>query len=253
MVTGSMPIHAEQDVIEEIERANRELEGQTPEQVIRWAADRYGDGVTLACSFSGPTGMALVDMASRVEPSIDVFYVDTDFLFPETYALVERVSRRYSIQPRALKPRWTPEQQATEFGAALWERDPDLCCQIRKVEPNSRALEGKQAWISGLRRDQSQGRAEVRVVEWDAKFGVVKLNPLAAWTEANVWEYIREHDVPYNPLNDAGFPSIGCTYCTRAIKPGEDLRAGRWANSGKDECGLHADTLVGREAELPVT
>ena len=185
-MTGSMPIHAEQDVIEEIERVNRELDGQTPEQVIRWAADRYGDGVTLACSFGGPTGMALVDMASRVEPSIEVFYVDTDFLFPETYALVEPVSRRYSIQPRALKPRWTPEQQATEFGAALWERDPDLCCQIRKVEPNGRALENKQAWISGLRRDQSQGRAEVRVVEWDSKFGVVKLNPLAAWTEANV-------------------------------------------------------------------
>ena len=162
MVTGSMPIHAEPDVIEEIERANRELEGQTPEQIIRWAADRYGDGVTLACSFGGPTGVALVDMASRVEPSIEVFYVDTAFLFPETYALVERVSRRYSIQPRALKPRWTPEQQATEFGAALWESDPDLCCQIRKVGPNGRALENKQAWISGLRRDQSQGRAEVR-------------------------------------------------------------------------------------------
>ena len=186
MVTGSMPIHAEQDVIDEIERANRELEGQTPEQIIRWAADRYGDGVTLACSFGGPTGMALVNMASRVEPSIEVFYVDTDFLFPETYALVERVSRHYSIQPRALKPRWTPEQQTTEFGAALWESDPDLCCQIRKVEPNGRALENKQAWISGLRRDQSQGRAEVRVVEWDSKFGVVKLNPLAAWTESDV-------------------------------------------------------------------
>ncbi len=247
-----MQVEAEQSVLDEIEQANRELEGQTPEQIIRWAADRYGDGITLACSFGGPTGMALVDMASRVGPSIEVFYVDTEFLFPETYELVTRTSERYGIRPKALKPRWTPEQQAAEFGAELWKSDPDLCCQIRKVEPNGRALEGKQAWISGLRRDQSKGRADVRVVEWDAKFGVVKLNPLAAWTESDVWAYISEHDVPYNSLHEAGFPSIGCTYCTRAVKPGEDLRAGRWAASDKVECGLHADTMAGREAEIRI-
>ena len=247
-----MQVEAEQHVLDEIERANRQLEGLAPEQTMLWAADRYGDGLTLACSFGGPTGMVLMDMASRVAPSIEVFYVDTDFLFPETYALVERTSKRYGIRPTALKARWTPEQQAAEFGAELWKSDPDLCCQIRKVEPNGRALEGKQAWISGLRRDQSKGRAGVRVVEWDAKFGIVKLNPLAAWTEADVWAYVREHDVPYNPLHDAGFPSVGCTYCTRAVKPGEDPRAGRWADSGKDECGLHADTMAGREAEIRI-
>jgi len=247
-----MQVEAEQHVLDEIEQADRQLEGLAPEQAMLWAAGRYGDGLTLACSFGGPTGMVLMDMASRVAPSIEVFYVDTDFLFPETYALVERASKRYGTRPTALKARWTPERQAAEFGAELWKSDPDLCCQIRKVEPNGRALEGKQAWISGLRRDQSKGRASVGVVEWDAKFGIVKLNPLAAWAEADIWAYVREHDVPYNPLHDAGFPSAGCTYCTRAVKPGEDPRAGRWADSSKDECGLHADTMAGREAEIRI-
>ena len=248
-----MPAHIDPDdgVLQEIEQANRALDGQTPEAVLRWAAGRYGDALTLACSFGGPTGMALMDMAAKAAPATEVFYIDTDFLFAETHALVQRAAERYATKPVAHRPRWTPEAQAQEFGEALWASDPDLCCQIRKVEPTGRALEGKEAWISGLRRDQSKGRGSVRVVDWDAKFGLVKINPLAAWSEADVWRYIRENDVPYNALHDQSYPSIGCTHCTRAVTEGEDPRAGRWSGTGKEECGLHADTMAGREEAIP--
>lgn len=239
------------EVLEEIEQANRMLDGQPPEAVLRWAAGRYGAGVTLACSFGGPTGMVLMDMAAKAAPAIEVFYIDTGFLFPETYDLVERASKRYGAQPIAVLPRWTAQGQAEEFGEALWASDPDLCCQIRKVEPNGRALEGKDAWISGLRRDQSKGRGGVQVVDWDYKFGLVKISPLAAWSEADVWRYIRDNSVPYNALHDQSYPSIGCTHCTRAVAKGEDPRAGRWAGQGKEECGLHADTMAGRETAIP--
>ena len=232
---------------EEVAREAARLEGAPPQEALAWAYSRYGDGLTLACSFGGATGMALLDMASRVAPGVEVFYLDTAFLFPETYELVRTASERYGLRVRAYAPRWTPEQQAAEFGPALWRRDPDLCCQLRKVEPNGRALEGKQAWVSGLRRDQAKSRAAVVAVEWDAKFGLVKVNPMAAWTEADVWAYVRANGVPYNPLHDQGYPSLGCTHCTRPVRPGEDLRAGRWAGQGKEECGLHADTMAGRE------
>jgi len=219
---------------------------------MRWAARTFGASASLSCSFGGPSGMVLIHILATESMPFNVYFIDTGFLFPETHELAREVKARYGIDPRRFFPRLSPAQQIASTEDALWKSDPDLCCQIRKVEPNGRALEGKQAWISGLRRDQSKGRASVGVVEWDAKFGIVKLNPLAAWAEADIWAYVREHDVPYNPLHDAGFPSAGCTYCTRAVKPGEDPRAGRWADSSKDECGLHADTMAGREAEIRI-
>ena len=231
----------------EVAREAARLEGASPEEILGWAASRYGGGLTLACSFGGPTGMALLHMASTVAPGIDVFYVDTAFLFPETYDLARAASDRYGTRPRVFASRWTPEQQAAAFGPELWRRDPDLCCQLRKVEPNGRALEGKAAWVSGLRRDQASTRAGVAPVEWDAKFGLVKVNPMAAWTEDDVWAYVRASGALYNALHDRGYPSIGCTHCTRPVRPGEDSRAGRWADQGKEECGLHADTMAGRE------
>jgi phosphoadenosine phosphosulfate reductase len=140
----------------------------------------------------------------------------------------------------------TPSEQAKRHGDALWARDPDACCAIRKVEPNERALAGKRAWISGIRRDQSKTRSDVQIVEWDERFGLVKVNPLAAWTEADVWKYILEHNVPYNELHDRNYPSIGCTHCTRAVNPGDDPRSGRWQGFDKIECGLHvADGATG--------
>ena len=226
-------------VLEEIEAAAAALNGAAPEEVLRWASERYGEGLTLACSFGGTSGMALVDMVSKLDLDIEVFYLDTQFLFPETYALVGEVERRYGIKPVAYRPSLSPEAQAEEFGEALWSTALDMCCTLRKVQPNYRALAGKGAWVTGLRQDQSSDRRTVRAVEWDWKFGLGKISPLAAWTEDQVFDYIQEHDVPYNALHDQGYPSIGCTHCTRAVAPGEDPRAGRWAGFSKTECGLH--------------
>ena len=223
---------------------NAALAGATPQEILAWAAERYGDDLTMACSFGGPTGMVLVDMASRLGLDISVFYLDTGYLLPETQQLIQATRERYGIEPVAYRARWSVEGQASEFGQRLWESDPDLCCALRKVEPNARALEGKQAWITGLRRDQAATPTKTSAVQWDAKFELVKINPLVNWIEEQVWDYIRENDVPYNDLpynalHDNGFPSIGCTNCTRAILPDEDPRAGRWAGSDKVERGLH--------------
>lgn len=219
---------------------SQELEGKEPQEILNWAVEQFQPGLTLACSFGGPSGMVLLDMVMRIDPTVEVFYLDTDYLFPETYHLRDLCERKYGFKAIGYKSLLTPEEQAARHGEALWLRDPDLCCAIRKVEPNKRALEGKTAWISGIRRDQAATRKDVQIVEWDEKFGLVKLNPLAAWNEARVWKYIIENEVPYNPLHDRNYPSIGCTNCTKPVTPGEDPRSGRWQGFEKVECGLHA-------------
>ena len=219
--------------------ASLALEGKTPQEILRWASEQYQPGLTLACSFGGPSGMALLDMMMQIDRTVEVFYLDTDFLFPETYKLRDIVAKKYAFQPAGYMPLLTPTQQAAKHGDALWARDPDACCAIRKVEPNARALAGKRAWISGIRRDQSKTRTDIEIVEWDAKFGLVKLNPLAAWNESQVWSYILENGVPYNELHDRSYPSIGCTHCTKPVLAGEDPRSGRWQGFDKVECGLH--------------
>ncbi len=224
---------------EELEALNERLAASTPQEILQWAVDVHGDRLILACSFGGISGMALLDMAVKIKPDIAIFYLDTDFLFPETYKLKEQAATRYNVQPLAFRSRLTPEQQASQHGDKLWERDPDACCAVRKVEPNKRALEGRTAWIAGLRRDQASTRRNMEPVAWDAKFGLHKISPLAYWDEKQVWKYIFANDVPYNPLHDEGYPSIGCTYCTRTVGQGEDMRAGRWNGQNKVECGLH--------------
>ncbi len=224
----------------EVAAAREELRDATPSQILEWSINRFFPNVTLGCSFGGITGMAILDMVSKIEPNIEVFYLDTDFLFPETLALVAEIERRYRIKPKAYRSRWSVEGQAREFGSELWRSDPDLCCGIRKVEPNRRALAGKKAWIAGLRRTQSQSRDDVEVVEWDHELELFKINPLAFWTDVDVWRYLAENDVPYNSLNEHGYPSVGCTNCTRAIKPGEDLRAGRTIGQHMDGSGLRS-------------
>ncbi len=195
--------------------------------------------MALACSFGGPSGMVLLDMALTLEPSLPVFYVDTGLLFPQTYNLAAEIAERYRITPIAVRSHVSVDDQAALHGPALWGRDPDRCCDIRKVQPQRAFLSGYQAWITGVRRDQASTRRVTPVVGWDAQGGLVKIAPLAAWTEHEVWAYIRAHDIPYNPLHDLGFPSIGCTHCTRPVSVGEDPRAGRWAGFNKIECGLH--------------
>jgi phosphoadenosine phosphosulfate reductase len=228
---------------EEIARLSAALEGSEPQQVLHWAVAEFQPGLTLACSFGGPSGMVLLDMLMQIDPTVEVFYLDTDFLFPETYALRDACERRYGFKPIGFKSLLTPEAQAARHGEALWSRDPDRCCELRKVEPNQRALDGKRAWISGMRRDQAATRREIGIVEWDAKFNLVKLNPLAAWDEKRVWAYIVANDVPYNQLHDRNYPSIGCTYCTQPVNPGDDSRSGRWADFDKVECGIQEGTL----------
>ena len=234
-----------------IRAVSLELESSTPQEIVQWAVKEFFPDLTLACSFGGVSGMTLLDMTMKVNSEVPVFYIDTDLLFPETYALRDEASERYAFTPTGYRTDVTLAQQAERHGPGLWSTDPDLCCEIRKVEPNRRALAGKRAWIAGLRRDQGATRKEVGIVEWDAQSDLIKVNPLANWTEAQVWGYILTNGVPYNRLHDQGYPSIGCTFCTRAVKPGEDPRAGRWEGFDKEECGIHvnADGTIGREAE----
>jgi phosphoadenosine phosphosulfate reductase len=215
------------------------LESASPEEIVAWAGATFGKRAALACSFGGPSAMVLLDMMAAAGAPFCVYYLDTGLLFEQTYELIERVRRRYGIDPVAVAPEYSVREQNALFGTALWSRDADTCCEIRKVRPQRRFLDGYRAWISGIRRDQSPERRQIGVVEWDERFGLVKVNPLAKWSAEMVWAYVRAHDVPYNPLHDSGYPSLGCTYCTAPVAPGEGERAGRWRGSAKTECGLH--------------
>ena len=216
----------------------RELEGQPPAAILRWASQQFGTKLTFATGF-GAEGCVIIDLIARERLPIDLFTLDTGLLFPETYELWHRLEARYGITIRAVRPNHTVEQQADEHGSRLWERDPDRCCELRKVVPLRNALAGFGAWITAIRRDQTAERAGARIVEHDRKFGLVKVNPLVAWTHDDVWGHLYAHDVPYNALHDRGYPSIGCHPCTAAVLPGEDARAGRWRGRAKKECGLH--------------
>ncbi|WBL35827.1 phosphoadenylyl-sulfate reductase [Tepidiforma flava] len=221
----------------EFRMLNDRFETAEPQEIVRWAVETFGDGLSIGASFGGASGMAILHMAARLKPDVHVFVLDTDYLFEETYETMRRAVPALGLtNVQVYKSKLTHEEQARQYGAALWMRDPDLCCELRKVEPNRRALEGRTAWMSGLRRDQSEGRADTPIVAWAAKFGVVKINPLANWTEKQTWAYLLEHGVPYNPLLDRGYASIGCYNCT---VPGVQGRAGRWQGFEKDECGLH--------------
>jgi phosphoadenosine phosphosulfate reductase len=222
----------------DLERVQVLAESWTPQQVLSWAFAKYGDKVELATGM-GVEGMVLTDMAWRINPEVKIFTGDTEFLFAETYDLMDRVEKKYGIEIERLYSRLTPEEQERQYGPQLWASDPDQCCAIRKVEPLRRKLATLDAWVTAIRRGQTHERSQIRKIDWDAKFSLIKICPLADWTREKVWNYVFEHDVPYNPLHDQNYPSIGCTHCTRAIQPGEDSRAGRWSGFGKTECGLH--------------
>lgn len=226
------------DVLEQqITELQADAERWDAQQILRWGLSTFGQSLALASSF-GAEDVVLIDIASRIS-KFRVFTLDTDFLFPETYGLIEEIEARYGVEVERTRSELTPEAQAAQYGSALWASRPDACCQLRKVEPLKKKLSGLAAWVTGVRRDQAPTRANTRKLEWDAKFGLVKLNPLADWNWSEVWDYIRANNVPYNPLHDRDYPSIGCTYCTRPVKPGEDPRAGRWSGFNKTECGLH--------------
>ena len=215
-----------------------EFEGAPPESVLRWAVEEFGREVAMATGF-GAEGCVLVSILAEINPETRLFYLDTDLLFPETYALIERLEARYGVRFERRATRLSLTEQAEEYGERLWEREPDECCRLRKIEPLVETLAGLRAWITAIRRDQSPARAGALIVERDRKFGLIKINPLANWSSRDVWNYIARHDVPYNPLHDDGYPSIGCAPCTTPVQIGEDPRSGRWRGHSKKECGLH--------------
>lgn len=232
-----MPPRATRPSVDELAALNARFESTDPRDIVAWAVDAFGDGLSVGASFGGASGMAILHMVAAVKPGVHVFVLDTDYLFEETHETMRRSVPALGLTNlNVYKSRLSHEQQAADYGSALWMRDPDLCCELRKIEPNRRALEGKTCWVSGLRRDQSEGRADTPIVAWNEKFAVVKLNPLANWSEKQTWGYILANNIPYNPLLDQGYSSIGCYNCTI---PGVQGRAGRWQGFEKDECGLH--------------
>jgi phosphoadenosine phosphosulfate reductase len=226
-------------VKEKIAKFQTSAEHWSPEETLKWAFATFQRDIAMASGF-GAEGMVLIDMASRIQPAFRIFTLDTEFLFSETYDLMDRAERRYGIKIERVYSEFTPEEQERRFGPALWSHNPDKCCKVRKVDPFQGKLAELRAWITAIRRDQTSSRAAARKVEWDTRFQRVKVNPLADWSSDMVWTYIRKHKVPYNPLHDQNYPSIGCTHCTRAVRAGEDARAGRWSGFAKNECGLHA-------------
>jgi phosphoadenosine phosphosulfate reductase len=214
-----------------------DVESLAAEEVLRWAYAGFTERLCLTCSWQKQSSV-LVHMAAELGLEVDIIELDTHLFFKETYETRERLVHRYGlslIRPEIV----TIAEQHRQEGANLWERDPDRCCSIRKVEPLLRALEPYDAWVSGIRRDQSPSRAGARKVERSERYGVWKIQPLADWSEEDVWRYIADNDIPYNPLHDAGYRSIGCIPCTRPTEPDEEERAGRWAGADKLECGIH--------------
>jgi phosphoadenosine phosphosulfate reductase len=216
-----------------------DLETMAAEDVLRWAYEEFGDRLCLTCSWQKQSSV-LVHMVSELGLDIPVIELDTHLFFRETYETRDRLVERYGLQ--LIKPEiLSIAEQHVQEGANLWERDPDRCCHIRKVEPLQRALEPYDAWISGIRREQSLTRKDAQKVERSYQFGVWKVHPIVDWDAKRVEAYIAVNEIPYNPLHDAGYPSIGCMQCTRPVLRGEDERAGRWAGSDKLECGIHSD------------
>lgn len=214
------------------------LEDAAAADILAWAATAFPSRVVFGTGF-GVEGCVLVHLIARQQLPIDIFTLDTGLLFPETLELWKKLEARYGVPIRAVRPAHTVEEQALNWGPQLWAREPNRCCRLRKVEPLREALQDADAWISAIRREQTPERAAAPVVEWEARFGVVKINPLVRWTQKDVWRFVFANDVPYNALHDNGYPSIGCWPCTTAVAEGEDPRSGRWRGQDKRECGLH--------------
>ena len=227
--------------------AGARLELAAPQDILSWALETFGDQFCITASMADAV---VIDMASRIRPGVPVIFLETGYHFPETLRTRDQVARKYPVVVHSVVPKQTIAQQDALFGPKLHDRDPDACCNLRKVEPLRRSLAPYAAWASGIRRDETASRRSIGVVEWDTNRAMVKVNPLARWTQEDVDAYVDEHDVVVNPLLSQGYPSIGCAPCTRKVAPGESPRSGRWAGSGKTECGLHlnADGRLVRRA-----
>jgi phosphoadenosine phosphosulfate reductase len=223
---------------EDVARLAEHFEPLRAEELVEFAAERFESRMVLTCSWQMGTSI-LVHMTRQVAPQTRLVEIDTGLLFPETHETRRRLVEHYGLEVETLRPLQSVEQQTAAHGAALWEREPDSCCGLRKVAPLERAIRDADGWLTGIRRDQTVQRARAPKLVLDANRGVVKVQPLVDWSERDCWRYIHRNAVPYNELHDRGFPSIGCMPCTRTVASDEDARAGRWAGSGKSECGLH--------------
>ena len=229
---------------EEVAELAGAFEQRTPRDILQWAVDQFGSRVAISTAF-GPEGLVVIDLAMRqVTPRLPVFTIDTGFLFPETHELIGKVEKQYGITVERLHPELTPAEQAERYGPELFRREPDRCCDMRKVAPLMKRLPGLDAMVNGLRRSQGAARQDTKILQLQVSpsgHRYLKVNPLAAWSREEVWWYIVSRHLPYNALHDQGYPSIGCSpdCCTRAVLAGESERAGRWAGKEKKECGLH--------------
>ena len=224
----------------DLSAASARLAGRHPREILRWAVETYAPRLSMATAF-GPEGCVILHMLGEIRGQVRVFNLDTGYQFDETLRLRDRILDRYGIDVELVRPELDVAEYEAAHGGPVYRHDTDRCCNDRKLGPLRRAIAGSDAWISAIRADQSTHRARADVVGWDAKFGLAKVNPLLAWTKRDVWAFIVANDVPYNPMHDRGFPSVGCWPCTRAVGEGEtDDRAGRWAGQAKTECGLHS-------------
>jgi phosphoadenosine phosphosulfate reductase len=223
----------------ELSRAAESLERSSPQDILHWAVDVFGEDLTLSVSFGNPEGMILLDMLSRITDEAQVFTLDTGFLFEETLRFRDEAMKRYPLPLEVLTPSLTVEEQVERYGPKLYSCAPDLCCEVRKIEPQRRFLRDYGAWVTGIRRDQTAQRASTPVLSWEERFGVVKIAPLVNWSTGEVEEYVCERSLPLNPLLGRGYKSIGCAPCTQPVPEVEDARAGRWPGMDKTECGLH--------------
>lgn len=237
--TRVAPLELTPELQAELRAQSQALETATPQEILRWVTARFAARFTMATAF-GPEGMVLIHMLAEIAPHTPIFNLDTGYQFAETLELRERVKQRYGIEVEMRRPELTVEQYEALHGGPVYKANPDQCCADRKLSVLKRSVVGMHAWASAIRRDQSQDRAQAPIVGWDKKFSLVKVSPLANWTKQQVWKLIVDADIPYNPLHDQGYPSIGCWPCTRSVLFGEDERAGRWSGFKKTECGLHS-------------
>jgi phosphoadenosine phosphosulfate reductase len=235
---ADQPLEPTDELLAELARESERLETATPQEILRYAIDRFAPRFTMATAF-GPEGMTLIHMLAEIAPDTPIFNLDTGYQFAETLELRETVKRRYGIEIELKKPDTTVEEYEALNGGPVYKTDPNRCCFDRKLRVLHEAAKGMHAWASAIRRDQSPDRAKAPIVGWDKKFNLAKISPLANWTKKEVWKLISDEKIPYNPLHDKGFPSVGCWPCTRAVGLGEDERAGRWSGFEKKECGLH--------------
>lgn len=227
---------------EELAALSARFESESPLAVLSWVFDTFDRERAVMGTGFGASGVVLMDLLARVQPGATVFFLDTDLLYPETYELRDRLVARYDLDIVRVHSGLSLDEQEQEHGTELWNHDPDKCCFLRKVKPLRAYLSDKSAWLTAIRRDQSPTRADTDYVEWSTANEVVKVNPLAGWTADDIWAHIDRHDLPYNPLHDEGYPSIGCMPCTEQVgDDADDPRAGRWSDSDKTECGLHLE------------